>query len=167
MSSSVQEWLTTLARVALGIVLLVAGSLKISSPDDAVRAVQAYRILPQGLTHAFGYGLPMLEILLGALLVLGLGSRWAAIGAGILMVVFIAGIISVWVRGLSIDCGCFGGGGTISPAGRNARYSAEIARDLLFLGLASWVAAFPRSRLSVDGLLDSGTHEMDEEEQYA
>ncbi len=155
-----QQWLTTVARVALGIVLLVAGWLKISSPDDAVRAVQAYRILPQGMTHAVGYGLPLLEVLLGVLLVLGLGSRWAAIGAGILMVVFIAGIISVWVRGLSIDCGCFGGGGTISPAGRTARYSAEIARDLLFLGLASWVAVHPASRLSLDGWL-AREHEVD------
>jgi uncharacterized membrane protein YphA (DoxX/SURF4 family) len=159
-----QQWLTTLARVALGTVLLVAGWLKISSPDDAVRAVQAYRLLPQGLTHAFGYGLPMLEILLGVLLVLGLGSRWAAIGAGILMIVFIAGIVSVWVRGLSIDCGCFGGGGAISAAGRNARYSAEIARDLLFLGLASWVAVLPRSRLSVDGWLGGDGSEGGEQD---
>jgi uncharacterized membrane protein YphA (DoxX/SURF4 family) len=163
MSPGVRQWLTTLARVVLGVVLLVAGWLKISSPDDAVRAVQAYQILPQGLTHAFGYGLPMLEILLGVLLVLGLGTRWAAIGAGVLMVVFIAAIISVWVRGLSIDCGCFGGGGTITPSGRNARYSAEIARDLLFLGLASWVAVYPASRLSVDGWLrtsGAGPHDL-------
>jgi len=151
-----QRWLTTLARVALGIVLVMAGWIKISSPDDAVRAVQAYQILQQGLTHAFGYGLPLAEILLGALLVLGLGSRWAAIGAGVLMVVFIGGIVSAWVRGLSIDCGCFGGGGTVSAVGRNARYAVELARDLLFAGLASWVAVYPLSRLSLDGFLDTG-----------
>ena len=166
--SAPQQWLTALARVVLGVVLLAAGWLKISSPDDAVRAVQAYQILPQGLTHAVGYGLPMLEILLGVLLVLGLGTRWAAIGAGLLMVVFIAGIISVWVRGLSIDCGCFGGGGTITPQGRSARYSAEIARDLLFLGLGVWIAAFPISRLSVDGWLGGGASgQVDDEEQDA
>jgi uncharacterized membrane protein YphA (DoxX/SURF4 family) len=151
--SPLNRWLTTVARVALGLVLITAGWLKISNPDEAVKAVQAYRILPYSLTHAFGYGLPLLEILIGALLVLGLFTRVAAIAGGVLMVVFIAGIISVWVRGLSIDCGCFGGGGTIDPAGRASRYSAEIARDLLFLGLASWCAVFPRSRLSLDALL--------------
>jgi uncharacterized membrane protein YphA (DoxX/SURF4 family) len=149
----VQAWLTTAARVGLGAVLVTAGWLKISDPDEAVKAVQAYRLLPYGLTHVVGYGLPLLEILVGVLLVLGLFTRVAAVAAGVLMVVFIAGIVSVWVRGLSIDCGCFGGGGTIDAAGRNGRYAAEIARDLLFLGLASWIAVFPRSRLSLDGLL--------------
>ena len=57
------------------------------------------------------------------------------------------------MRGLSIDCGCFGGGGTTDPAGRAARYSAEIVRDLVFLGLAAWTASLPLSRLSVDGWL--------------
>jgi uncharacterized membrane protein YphA (DoxX/SURF4 family) len=135
------------------VVLVVAGWIKISNPDDAVRAVQAYQILPQGLTHAFGYGLPLVEILLGMLLVLGLGTRWAAVGAGVLMLVFIGGIVSVWVRGLSIDCGCFGGGGTTTAAGRNARYSTEIGRDVLFIALAAWTARWPVSRLAVDGLL--------------
>jgi uncharacterized membrane protein YphA (DoxX/SURF4 family) len=148
-----RPWAATVARVGLGVVLVVAGWIKISSPDDAVRAVQAYQILPPGLTHAFGYGLPLAEILLGVLLVLGLGIRWAALGAGLLMAVFIGGVISVWVRGLSIDCGCFGGGGTTTPAGRNLRYSTEIARDVLFVGLASFSAVLAPGRLSLDGLL--------------
>jgi uncharacterized membrane protein YphA (DoxX/SURF4 family) len=151
--SAAQLWLTTLARVVLGAVLVVAGWLKISNPDEAVRAVQAYQILPGSWTHAVGYGLPLLEIVLGLLLVLGLGTRWAAVGAGVLMVVFIAGIVSVWSRGLSIDCGCFGGGGAVDPAGRVSRYAAEIVRDLVFLGLATWVALRPLSRWSVDGWL--------------
>jgi uncharacterized membrane protein YphA (DoxX/SURF4 family) len=94
-----------------------------------------------------------LEVLVGLLLLLGLGTRWAAVAAGLLMVVFVAGIVSVWARGLSIDCGCFGGGGTVDPAGRASRYATEIVRDLVFLGLATWIAALPLSRLSVDGWL--------------
>jgi uncharacterized membrane protein YphA (DoxX/SURF4 family) len=151
--SAAQLWLTTVARLVLGGVLLVAGWLKISSPDDAVRAVQAYQLLPQGLTHAVGYGLPLVEVLVGLLLLLGLGTRWAAVVAGLLMIVFILGIVSVWVRGLSIDCGCFGGGGTTTSAGRNGRYATEIVRDVALLGLATWTALRPRSRCSVDGWL--------------
>jgi uncharacterized membrane protein YphA (DoxX/SURF4 family) len=145
-----QRWLTTLARLVLGTVMLVAGALKVASPDDAVRAVQAYRLLPYAATHPVGYGLPLLEIVVGLLLILGLGTRVAAVLTGVLMVVYIAAIISVWVRGLSIDCGCFGGGGTITPQGRATRYSTEIARDLLFLGLASWIAVYPASRWALD-----------------
>jgi uncharacterized membrane protein YphA (DoxX/SURF4 family) len=148
-----QRWLTTAARLVLGGVLVAAGALKISDPSGAVRAVQAYRLLPYDLTHAVGYGLPLLEILVGLLLVLGLFTRPAAVVGGVLMVVFIAGIISVWVRGLSIDCGCFGGGGEIGAAGRNSRYATEIARDVGLLALAAWTTAFPASALSVDGWL--------------
>jgi uncharacterized membrane protein YphA (DoxX/SURF4 family) len=151
--STGQQWVTTLARVGRGVVLVVAGWIKISNPDDAVRAVQAYRLVPNPMAHILGWGLPSAELLLGVLLILGLGSRLAALAAGLMMLVYIGGIISVWVRGLSIDCGCFGGGGTVSAAGRNVRYSEEILRDLLFLAMAAWVAKFPASRLSLDGLL--------------
>src|SRR4029079_10722390 len=96
------------------------------APGAAARSGQAHRLLPYDLTHVVGYGLPLLEILVGVLLVLGLFTRPAAVVGGVLMVVFIAGIVSVWVRGLSIDCGCFGGGGEIGAAGRNGRYAAEI-----------------------------------------
>jgi uncharacterized membrane protein YphA (DoxX/SURF4 family) len=147
--STAQRWVTTVARVVLGAVLIAAGWLKISSPDDAVRAVQAYQILPQGLTHAFGYGLPLLEVLLGLLLVLGLGTRWAAVAAGALMVVFVLGTVSVWVRGLSIDCGCFGGGGA-TDAVDAGQYALEIVRDLVFVGLAVLVAVGPASHLALD-----------------
>jgi uncharacterized membrane protein YphA (DoxX/SURF4 family) len=151
--SVLQRWLTTLARVVLGVTLLVAGGIKISNPDLAVKAVQAYQILPYGLTHLVGYGLPLLEVLVGVLLVLGLFTRPAAVVGGLLMVVFVAGIVSVWVRGLSIDCGCFGGGGQVSSVGRNGRYATEVVRDTLLFGLAAWVAWFPRSAVSLDALV--------------
>jgi uncharacterized membrane protein YphA (DoxX/SURF4 family) len=151
----VQLWLTTVARVALGLVMVIAGLLKISDPDQAVRAVQAYQILPQSLTHIVGYGLPLLEISLGLLLLLGLATRLAAVFAGVFMLVFIVAVSSAWIRGLSIECGCFGGGGAIDPAGKNWRYLSEILRDLLFMGLASWIFVFPASRLALDRSLSS------------
>jgi uncharacterized membrane protein YphA (DoxX/SURF4 family) len=145
-----QLWLTTVARVALGAVMVTAGALKIADPDQAVRAVQAYQILPQGMTHVVGYGLPMLEIVLGLLLILGLGTRVVAVLAGLFMIMFIAAVSTAWARGLSIDCGCFGGGGAVGSAGKAWRYLSEILRDLLFLGLASWIVVFPSSRLALD-----------------
>lgn len=152
-----QAWATTAARLGLGAVMVTAGGLKISDPDQAVRAVQAYQILPQGMTHLVGYGLPTLEIVLGVLLILGLGTRVAAILAGLFMVVFITAVASAWARGLSIDCGCFGGGGAVGSAGKTWRYLSEILRDLLFLGLASWIAVFRTSRLAIDAMLPALT----------
>ena len=89
-------------------------------------------------------------ILLAILLLVGLFTRWAALVSGLLMAAFIAGIASVWIRGYSIDCGCFGGGGDITADGRTWRYSSEILRDLLFAGMAAWLVVRPRSLWSLD-----------------
>ena len=58
---------------------------------------------------------------MGALLLAGLLTRGAAAVAGLLMLVFVAGIASAWARGLSIDCGCFGTGGPVAPGDTRPR----------------------------------------------
>ncbi len=45
---------------------------------------------------------------------------------------FIIGIASVWARGITIDCGCFGGGGYDADAA--SQYPWEIARDVGLAG---------------------------------
>ncbi len=94
---------------------------------------------------------------------MGLFTRWAALGTAILMVGFIIGISSVWIRGYSIDCGCFGGGGDVSEAGKAWRYTTELLRDLLFTGMAVWLVAWPHTKLSLDRpLLDPQHDELDD-----
>jgi uncharacterized membrane protein YphA (DoxX/SURF4 family) len=142
----------TVARFVLGGVWIWAGLAKFGDADAAVRAVRAYRILPEFLVKPFAWGLPVIEIALGVLLILGIASRAAAIVSAVILLVFIAGIISVWVRGLSIDCGCFGGGG-VSKGVDGWSYLKEIARDVCFLGLASMVVLGPDSRLAIDNMM--------------
>ena len=147
--SNAQQWLSTLARLGLGGVLVVAASLKIADPAQAASAVQAYRLLPTEVGEFVGYGLPLVELGLGVMLILGFGTRLAAIGAGALMTAFVAGVLSAWARGLSIDCGCFGGGGTV-PEG-DAQYLPVVLRDLGFAVLAGWLVLFPVSRWALAG----------------
>ncbi len=144
-----QLWASTAARLVLAGVLAVAGGLKVTQPVQAVMAVQAYEIFPPTLGQFLGYALPLFELALALLLILGVATRMTAITVGVLMVVFIAGIASAWARGLNIDCGCFGSGGQLAE-GVSPQYLPEILRDLLFLGLASWLAVFPASRLALD-----------------
>jgi uncharacterized membrane protein YphA (DoxX/SURF4 family) len=144
----VAPWISTVVRLALGAVLLVAGGLKVIDPQTSVQAVKAYELLPAGLARLVGWGLPFVEIGIGLLLILGLLTRTAAIAAGALMVAFIAAVASAAARGLSIDCGCFGGGGAVAP-GQTA-YGAEIARDVGLLLAALWLAWQPRSRFALD-----------------
>lgn len=157
MSTQVKDIIGLLFRLVLAGVLGYAGLVKVFEVDGARTAILAYRIFPVEWASFLGWALPAVEILLAVLLLIGLFTRWAAIISGLLMVGFIAGIISVWVRGYSIDCGCFGGGGDIDPSGRNVRYATEIARDLLFAGMATWLAVRPRSLWALDRVpVDAG-----------
>lgn len=143
------------ARLLLGGVFVYAGALKLPDPAASVRAVRAYRVLPEAVVPAVGYGLPVLEVALGVLLLLGLAVRFTAVLTGLLLIVFIAGMASAWARGLTIDCGCFGGGGEVAAG--ETQYGRELARDLGFLAAAVVLVRWPGSWLSVDTRL-AGTH---------
>jgi uncharacterized membrane protein YphA (DoxX/SURF4 family) len=147
----VQDVVGLLARLALGGVMLAAGLLKVTKPEVSARAVQAYQLLPFDLAAYVGYGLPVVEILLGALLLLGLFTRTAAAVSGVLLVAFVIGIASAWARGLSIDCGCFGEGGTVDPG--QTKYLEEIVRDVGLLLCAVWLVVRPRTLLGLDRAL--------------
>ena len=138
-------------RLVLGAVVLGAGLLKVGHLETSARSVRAYQLLPYDVAGYLGYGLPVLEAAIGVLLVLGLFTRFSAVVAGLLMAVFIVGIASAWARGLSIDCGCFGKGGTIEPS--QTQYPQEIARDVGLLACAAWLALRPRTAHSLDRVL--------------
>ncbi|TRZ63795.1 MAG: DoxX family membrane protein [Streptomycetaceae bacterium] len=148
-----QKYITLLGRLILGGVLLVAGGLKAFVPAEAASAVAAYKILPTEIAHIVGYALPWLEIAIGLLLILGISIRMASIVAAGIMVLFIGAIISVWARGMLIDCGCFGGGGAIDPskaAQVHRTYALEIARDTGLALVALYLYFFPYGLLSVE-----------------
>ena len=142
-------WLGTAARLLLGGAFVVAGVLKLPDPAAAVRAVRAYRLLPESLTGPVAFGMPVLEIAVGLALLAGVFVRTAAIASAVLLVVFVAAVGAAWARGLQIDCGCFGDGGEVG-AGDTA-YPAEILRDLALLVAALALARWPRSRLALGG----------------
>ena len=144
-----QEWITLTVRVVLAAILFTAGYAKFSEAQGLQKvAVSSYRILPKSAIAPVAFGLPVLEMALAVMIVIGLATRVMAICVGLLFIIFIAGIISVWARGLSIDCGCFGGGGLVAKG--QTHYLREILRDLGFLVLAVWLVLFPRGKAAID-----------------
>ncbi|MEW9531450.1 MauE/DoxX family redox-associated membrane protein [Microbispora sp. NPDC049125] len=146
------SWVTTAARLILAAVLVAAGALKIGAPALSVQAVRGYQLLPDSVAQVVGYGLPVLEIIVGVLLAVGLFTRVAGVVSGLLMIAFIVGIGSAWARGLRIDCGCFGGGGPLA-AGREPTYFWELMRDVGLLACAAWIVVKPSGRLSMESAL--------------
>ena len=159
----VRPWLGTVVRLGLATVWLVAGGSKVGDLAASGRAVNAYQLFPYDLATILGAALPFVEIALGVLLLLGLATRLAAGISAVLLGLFIAGIASAWIRGLNIDCGCFGSGGEL-PAGQRPTYGLELVRDLGFLLLAGFLLVWPRTRVSVDRWLTGTDHLEDSDE---
>ena len=148
-----QPVVTLVARLILGGVLLAAGGLKVFKPTDSANAVAAYKLMPTELAHLIGYALPWLEVAIGLLLIVGFMVRPAAVLSGLIMIVFIGAIASVWARGMLIDCGCFGGGGEIDPSFASEvrmNYFIEIMRDLGLALAALYLYFFPYGKLSIE-----------------
>lgn len=143
-----QPWFGFLARLTLGGVLLAAGYLKVEHLDKSQMAVRAYDILPISIANILGQVLPFIEIAVGLLLIVGAAIRISAALGGLLMLFFIIGISQAWARGLSIDCGCFGGGGQVEPG--TASYLPEILRDTGLGLLGIYLIRYPQSKFSLD-----------------
>jgi len=143
-----QPWLTLLARLILGVVLLVAGVLKVGNLPKSAMAVRAYELLPISLANFLGYSLPWIEIGLGLLLIVGVTVKISGALGALTMLAFIIAIAQAWARGLSIDCGCFGGGGSIDP--EDTKYLSEIIRDIGLLALGIFLYLYPKGRFAIE-----------------
>ena len=146
--STLQPWVTLAARILLGVVLVLAGYLKAKSPAQAQMAVRAYKLLPISIANIFGLALPWLEIGAGVLLIVGIAVRYAALFGGLLMLLFVGVISQAWARGLSIDCGCFGGGGQVAAG--HTKYLQEILRDLGLTLSAVFLYLNPHGKFGLD-----------------
>jgi len=143
-----QPWLTLLSRLILGVVLLVAGGLKIGNLPKSAMAVRAYELLPGSLANFLGYTLPWIEIGLGLLLIVGVTVKISGALGALTMLAFIIAIAQAWARGLSIDCGCFGGGGAIDP--EDTKYLSEIIRDIGLMALGIFLYFYPKGRFALE-----------------
>ena len=143
-----QPWLTLIARLVLGGVLLAAGGLKIGNLQKSAMSVRAYELLPVGLANFLGYVLPWIEIGMGLLLIAGVAVSIVGLLGALTMFAFVIAIAQAWARGLSIDCGCFGGGGQVDP--EDTKYLSTILRYIGLLLLGVYLYYFPKGKFGIE-----------------
>ena len=137
--------LLVLGRVALGAIFLYAAYSKLYF-DGAwhlhdyhfffAMAIDSYKMLPLSVVEWMARILPWFELLLGALLIVGVGLRWAGSITTALLLVFMIAMTRAKILGLEINCGCFGNNEKLG--------TATLIRDssLLVLALAVTIGAF-------------------------
>lgn len=124
-------------RVLLGGLFLYAGAVKAGSPQPFADSIASFRLLPASLINPVALGLPPFEILLGLWLVSGWHRRQAAFSTLTLTGIFLFALASALVRGIPVDCGCFGAGG--DPLLGSAHTGVAVARDIVLAAAAAFL----------------------------
>lgn len=124
-----------LSRLALAVTFIYAGAVKMQDVVAFAGHVAAYQILPYAMNYLVAATLPYVEFLAGVLLLLNARVRPALLAVGSMTLVFMIALLSVLLRGLEIDCGCFDPGG-----GQDVTAWVALMRDvgLMILVLLAW-----------------------------
>jgi putative oxidoreductase len=99
-------------RFIIGGMFAYAAFDKVLNPAAFAMAVRGYKLIPFSISNLFAIAVSWSELFAAVMLILGILTRKAAGAVFILLIVFIAAISAVMVRGMVIDCGCFGEGGS-------------------------------------------------------
>lgn len=94
-------------RLFLGGLFIYASSYKIIHNTRFKNTVANYEILPYWMINITSIILPWLELLIGALLIIGIFVRSCAFIQCLLLALFIVAIGINIARGLEFYCGCF------------------------------------------------------------
>ncbi len=114
-------------RLIVGAVFIFASLDKLQHPDAFALVIHHYRLVPYSMLHPFAILLPVLELVVGAALVLGFRQRGAALISVLMNLMFIGAISLALYRGLDISCGCFN-----TDGGHNVGFTL-LWRDALLL----------------------------------
>ncbi len=120
------RWLLFGLRLMVGAVFMNAGMVKIRDPQAFAHGVAAFHLLPPLLVYPVAQGLPWLELICGVLLVGGWRRRDAAFSLLVLSALFTVVLSQAMMRGLKVDCGCFG-------SAEPASLGMDLGRDLLMM----------------------------------
>lgn len=129
-------------RLLLAAVFAIAGLAKLRDLDGSRQAIEDFG-LPRALAVPFGTVLPLAELAVAVALVVRTSAWWGALGALVLLGLFIVGIAQAMARGREPDCHCFGQLHS-SPAGWST-----LGRNALLAAVAGFVV--------IHGSSDTGT----------
>ncbi|MDD2707004.1 MAG: DoxX family membrane protein [Verrucomicrobiae bacterium] len=127
------RWFLLILRWGIGGLFVYAGMVKTLSPQSFADSIETFKILPFYLINLFALGLPLFEILVGGLFLIGCQERGAAFSVLVLIAVFLFALVSTLARGIKVDCGCFG-----SNSHSNWNVGVALARDLV-IAWCAWL----------------------------
>jgi len=95
-------------RMMLGAIFIYAASSKLGAPQEFADSIAAYRLVPGPIISIMALGLPLFELACGLFLLTGYFCATGLLSIIGLLVLFLAALLVAVVRGLPVECGCFG-----------------------------------------------------------
>ena len=136
------KYVLWLFRLVVGGVFIWAGILKILDPLEFAQNIANYRVVSRDISFSLALVLPWLEVLCGILVILGIFRSASSLLLSGMLGVFLVLITVTILRGLDVDCGCFG------SIGRHVDYRLLLTDIvLLYMTLNILISSF-RSRPS-------------------
>jgi len=138
-------------RLMLGLIFVVAAAGKLLKPKQFMNDMGEYKMLPESLLPWAAAMMPMVEMVAGLVLLVGVpfamsrrkrpvletwltSAAWMVAG---MLVVFIVALSWVIFQGRALDCGCFDVLGTYLPFFHSSKVDwGVVGRDFVMLALA-------------------------------
>jgi len=137
-------------RIIVGGIFLFAGLAKISDPVRFLLTLREFQLFPEISIRFMAVYIPWVEFILGLFITLGLLYRTASLMLACLNILFALAILSVILRGIEVDCGCFGLFADILKLPDMADWKA-VVRNLLFTGMCSGIFIIKKTVISLEG----------------
>lgn len=102
------DYLLLIFRIVVGMIFIFASLEKITNPAKFAENILNYKLLPDIFINLLAITLPWIELICGLLLLFGIRSRESSIIIFTMLMIFTIGVFIAVLRGLNIDCGCFG-----------------------------------------------------------
>lgn len=98
-------WIT---KIFIGLIFVLSGIEKIAEPAGFSDAIANYKLMPNFIINFFAISIPWIELVCGILLIFNKNIKENAFIYISLMSIFTIMVLIAVLRGLDIDCGCFG-----------------------------------------------------------
>ena len=103
------KYINPALRILIGLMFIVSGVLKLSNVEAFKYTLLSLNFFNSNILNIFSYLIPVIEVILGILLALGIFIRFAAIHINLMVIIFAFVTYYAVSRNLNLSCGCFGG----------------------------------------------------------
>lgn len=137
-------------RIIVGGIFLISGLAKISDPIRFMLTLREFRLFPEIIISSTAIYLPWLEFVLGLFILLGIMYRTSSLILAFLNLSFTLAILSLIIRGIEVDCGCFGLLADMLKLPDMADMKA-VVRNIVFTGICFAIFKIKKTRFSLEG----------------